>query len=227
MGHSGGTFLGIHAAVRMPELFHAYIGVAQMSYQLASEKLAYEFMLRRFRELGDSSMVQRLEEAPVTLDHDVPQGYRALRDGAMHTLGVGTMHDMTSVVSGIFWPSLLFPEYTFDEKVRMWSGKSRSGISVLGDALVRTDLAQEVTTLRIPVYLFHGVHDQTCSYSLARSYFDVLTAPMKGFYTFERSAHSPMFEEPERMEAIIMHDVLTGMTTLADPPGPTAAETRH
>ena len=44
-----------------------------------------------------------------------------------------------------------------------------------------------------------------------------LVAPVKGFYTFERSAHSPMFEEPERTLTIIRDDVLTGGARLADP----------
>jgi hypothetical protein len=39
---------------------------------------------------------------------------------------------------------------------------------------------------------------------------------MKGFYTFEHSAHSPFFEEPERMRQILREDVLTGTNTLAD-----------
>jgi pimeloyl-ACP methyl ester carboxylesterase len=52
MGHSGGTFFGIQAAARAPDRFHAYIAVAQMTNQLESERLAYEYMLRRFRELG-------------------------------------------------------------------------------------------------------------------------------------------------------------------------------
>ena len=37
MGHSGGTFIGIQAAARAPELYYAYIGEAQMSYQLESK----------------------------------------------------------------------------------------------------------------------------------------------------------------------------------------------
>ena len=45
MGHSWGSFIGIQAAAQAPELFYAYIGMAQMSYQLESEKLAYEFMI--------------------------------------------------------------------------------------------------------------------------------------------------------------------------------------
>jgi pimeloyl-ACP methyl ester carboxylesterase len=65
MGHSGGTFIGIQAAAQAPEKYHAYIGIAQMSYQLKSEKLAYDYMLSRFKEIGDRHMTKRLERAPV------------------------------------------------------------------------------------------------------------------------------------------------------------------
>ena len=43
-----------------------------------------------------------------------------------------------------------------------------------------------------------------------------LQAPVKGFYTFERSAHSPMFEEPEKTLTILREDVLAGANRLAD-----------
>jgi len=52
MGHSWGSFIGIQAAARAPELYYAYIGMAQMSYQLESERRAYEFMLDRFKQAG-------------------------------------------------------------------------------------------------------------------------------------------------------------------------------
>jgi len=41
-------------------------------------------------------------------------------------------------------------------------------------------------------------------------------APVKGFYTFNESAHSPMFEEPQRLKEILIKDVLNRSTTLAD-----------
>lgn len=216
MGHSGGTFLGIQVAARAPELYHAYIGVEQMSFQLESERLAAQFMIERFRELGDSTWVRRLEAAPVIMEGGVSPAYAALRDDAMHRLGIGTMHDMTSVFTGLFLPSLFFPEYTLMEKVHLWRGKARSGISIHWNAMSATDLAREVTELRIPAYFFHGIHDYTVSYVLARAYFEKLRAPVKGFYTFERSAHSPMFEEPQRMGRILAHDVLEGGNSLAD-----------
>lgn len=216
MGHSGGTFIGIQAAARAPELYYAYIGVAQMSNQLRSEILAYEYMLHQFQESGNLEMVRKLEAAPVTITSGIPDAYLAMRDEAMHSLGIGTTHDMNSVISGIFFPSLTFRGYTLLEKVNMWRGKSQSGVSPFWDEMIATDLSIQVPELDIPVYFLEGIYDYTCSYTEARSYFEILQAPIKGFYTFEQSAHSPLFEEPEKMLRILLEDVLAGTNSLAD-----------
>ena len=73
-----------------------------------------------------------------------------------------------------------------------------------------------MTELELPVYFLHGIHDYTVSYTEAKSYFEQLQAPLKGFYTFEQSAHSPLFEEPEKMREIMQEDVLAGAKGLAD-----------
>jgi pimeloyl-ACP methyl ester carboxylesterase len=145
-----------------------------------------------------------------------PDAYLALRDEAMHSLGIGTTHDMNSVITGIFLPSLTSREYTLMEKVNMWRGKSRSGVSSLWDEMLTTDLRQQVTELHLPVYFFSGIHDYTVNYTLAKDYFEKLHAPVKGFYTFEQSAHSPLFEESEKMLTIMLENVLAGDNSLAD-----------
>jgi pimeloyl-ACP methyl ester carboxylesterase len=216
MGHSGGTFLGLQVIQRAPQLFQAYIGVAQITDPLESEQQAHAYMLARFREAGDTRWVRRLEATSV--EHGTPPEYLRIRDPAMHRLGVGTMHEMRSIVSGLFVPSLLFPEYTVREKWNLWASKARSGASVLWEAMISTDMRRIVPEVQVPVYFLHGVHDFTCSYSLARSYAADLRAPVKGFYSFHGSAHSPIFEEPARMREIIRHDVLRGTTTMADVP---------
>jgi pimeloyl-ACP methyl ester carboxylesterase len=215
MGHSGGTFVGIQAAARAPELYRAYIGVAQMSNQLESEKLAYAYMLWRFKDDGNAKMVRTLEEAPITDTVPLPDSYQSVRDPAMHSLGIGTTHDMTSVVTGLLLPSFTNREYTLGEKIGMWRGKIFSG-SRLWNAQLSTDLTKKVTRLEIPVYFFHGVYDYTVSYPLAKSYYEQLDAPLKGFYTFTESAHSPLFEEPRRVREILQADVLAGTKGLAD-----------
>jgi pimeloyl-ACP methyl ester carboxylesterase len=216
MAHSGGSFIGIQAVARAPELYHAYIGVAQISYQLKSEKLAYDYMLEQFKANGNQDMVRKLEAAPVTMTAGTPDAYRALRDPAMHSLGIGTMHAMDSVVTGLFIPSLQSPEYTLGEKFSTWTAKAKSGIAMLWDDMLTTDLSQEVTKLDVPVYFFEGIYDYTCNYTLAKDYFEKIETPVKGFYTFERSAHSPIFEEPEKVQKILQEDVLRGMNKLAD-----------
>lgn len=216
MAHSGGTFVGLQAAAQAPDRFHAYVGVAQIVDQRRSEALAYQYLLQRFEELGDERMVRRLRRAPATVVGGTPPGYLRVRDTAMHRLGVGTTRDMRSVVRGIVWPSLRSPQYTAAEKLRTWRGKIASGVSALWEETMATDLAATVPEVHLPLYLFHGRHDQTCSYDLARAYLVAVRAPAKGFYTFPESAHSPVLEEPERARRILREDVLRGRTALAD-----------
>ena len=216
MGHSGGTFIGIKAASQVPEKYHAYIGVAQMSYQLRSEELAHEYMLKQFRESGNEKMVRKLEAAPVSTANGASKAYLALRDKAMHQLGVGTMHEMKSVITGIFLPSWRFREYSLKEKINLWLAKASAGVSIVWNNMMSTDLIKEVPEIDIPAYFFHGIYDYTCSYPLAKTYFQQLKAPVKGFYSFQQSAHSPIFEEPEKMQHILRTDVLKGHSSLAD-----------
>ncbi len=216
MAHSGGTFIGLQAAARAPRAYHAYIGVAQMVNQLRSEVLAYEYMLDRFRQDGNRGMVRTLEAAPVTTRTGTPRRYLAIRDRAMHSLGVGTTRDMNSVLRGVVRPSLRSPHYTLSEKIRMWRGKRAAGVSALWDEMLATDLTERVPGLAIPAYFFHGICDLTVNYELAKTYAGKLTAPLTAFYTFYQSAHSPLFEEPHKARRIMRDDVLAGTSNLAD-----------
>lgn len=218
MGHSWGSYIGIQAAAKAPELYYAYVGVGQVVNQLQSERLAYEYSLSYYENLGDKRMMRRLEAAPPSSTAPLPPRYLMLRDTYMHRAGIGTTRDMKSVITGLFLPSLRFSEYTLMERVNLWRGKIFSKQRSLGlwDRMLATDLTEEVSALAIPVYLLHGRYDYTCAYPLARQYLAKIKAPLKGFYTFNASAHSPMFEEPERTVTIMVNDVLKGTNRLAD-----------
>ena len=173
-------------------------------------------MLKQYIENGNQKMVRKLELVPVPLSGGISDSYLSLRDESMHSLGIGTTHDMKSVITGILLPAFTCREYTITEKINMWRGKTRSGVSILWNKMLVTDLAVQVPKIDIPVYFFHGVFDYTVSYVLAKDYFEKLKAPLKGFYTFKQSAHSPLFEEPERMKQIFQEDILKGKNNLAD-----------
>jgi pimeloyl-ACP methyl ester carboxylesterase len=216
MAHSGGSFYGIQAVKHAPENYQAYIAVAQITNQLKSEMLAYDYMLTEFKKNGKAKMVAEMEKAPVTPDSiPLPASYANMRDPGMHLLGIGTIRAMDSIVTGLLIPSFQFREYTLGEKINLWRGKVAYG-STTFNAQLKTDITKEVPEVKIPVYFFHGIYDYTVNYNLAKAYFAELKAPLKAFYTFEKSAHSPLFEEPEKMGQIIQKDVLKGKADLAD-----------
>ena len=81
---------------------------------------------------------------------------------------------------------------------------------------VETDLTLQIDELDMPLYFFTGLYDYTANHDHARDYFELIKAPVKGFYTFHDSAHSPLFEEPRRAREILLQDVLQGRKSLAD-----------
>ncbi|KQI71357.1 hypothetical protein AN191_13855 [Loktanella sp. 5RATIMAR09] len=215
LGHSWGSYLGIQVAAEAPDRFLAYVGMAQIAHQLRSEVMAHEYMLDAYRERGDGVMVRRLEAAPVSMADGTSPAWMRLRDTAMHRIGVGHTRDMRSVITGIFVPVWQMRAYTVWEKINVWRGKIWSRPFFWED-LLRDDLAARLTAFDLPIYFFLGRHDMTANPDLARAYFGRVNAPMSGLYTFDNSAHSPLFEEPGRATEILLQNVLQGTNTLAD-----------
>jgi pimeloyl-ACP methyl ester carboxylesterase len=210
LAHSWGSLIGIHAVARSSERFESYIGMGQITNQRLSEKLAYDHMLAEYRRRGDTRMVRRLEALPVTVQGGPPPKYvRTLRDTAMHRLGLGTTHDMESVITGIFLASLRFPEYTVREKWNLWRGRAFSrSFRLWEEEILGADIPSQVPRLEVPAYFLAGAYDYTCATSLVEAYCELLDAPIKGFYVFEHSAHSPLLEEPQRARRILQEDIL-------------------
>lgn len=218
MGHSWGTYLSLKAVSQAPELYNAYIAMSQVVNQSESERLAYIYMLEQYKKDQNTDMIKKLEKYPIEKSDTALDAYldSSVRDTAMHELGVGTMHDMNSVIGGIFLPSLRCTEYTPMERINLWRGKTFSAKTGLRAEMYDWNAMEEIPELKIPVYFFAGKYDYTCCYSLQHDYFQKLKAPVKGFYSFEESAHSPVFEEPAKAKEILCSDVLRGTAAAAD-----------
>jgi pimeloyl-ACP methyl ester carboxylesterase len=203
LGHSWGSYLGIQVAAKAPDRFLAYVG------------MAHDYLLAAYRVRGDAGMVRKLEAAPVITEAGLSPAWMRLRDAAMHQAGVGHTRDIDSVIRGIFLPVWRVRAYSVMDKINVWRGKLWSRPFFWED-LLRDDLATRLTKFDLPVYFFVGRYDQTANPTLSRAYFDMIEAPVKGFYEFADSAHSPLFEEPERATAILLQDVLRGSNVLSD-----------
>jgi pimeloyl-ACP methyl ester carboxylesterase len=210
LGHSWGSYLGIQVAAQAPDRFLAYVGMAQIAHQLRSEIMSREAMIAAYRTRGDERMVGRLEAAEVSMEVGTSPEWMRLRDAAMHGIGAGHMREMTSVVTGIFLPMWRVRAYTLGEKINIWRGKLWSR-PFFWEGMLRDDLSARLTAFQVPIHMFVGMHDLTANPALSRAYFDMIEAPEKGFHVFENSAHSPLFEEPERAVPILREIARTAM----------------
>ena len=199
MGHSFGTYIAIKTVQQHPEYYNAYMAMAQICNQTESEYMAYDYMKAQYEQLGNTQKVGKFENYPIRESDEMYTKYfsSSLRDTAMHELGVGTTRDMDSVITGIFLPSLKCKAYTWEERINIWRGKRMATqFPVVRDA-THFNAFNEVTSLQIPIYFFAGKHDYTCCFDLQYEYYKQIESPIKEFYVFEHSAHSPIFEEPE------------------------------
>lgn len=218
LGHSWGSFIGIQAASLRPDLYSAYIGMGQVVYQKESEKLAFKYMLDKYTSIN-KGIFNKLKKLSIEKsDKKLIDYFKSpLRDTAMHKLGIGTMHNMKSVFTGIFLPVMQCRAYTLKEKINIWRGKAlvKKNTTLIEDFLF-VNVSSKILELKIPCYFVSGLYDYTVCWQLVKEYYKNLKAPIKGFYLFSHSAHSPMFEEPDKFVRIMVEDVLMGKNDLIE-----------
>lgn len=202
--HSWGTILGVRAVETSPELFSAYIGVSQKSSLHEAESLIFqktlelvatdnnEELLRELQGIGDSS--------GVSYDFTDKEKRMAVRKASIE-YGGGIWGETGY---GTYLPTYLF-SYEYGSIPGMWRLINGLVVSVesLLDDMNRADLTAEVMSLEVPFYIIQGKHDLQTPYEESRRLSDRIEAPAKEFFTFENSAHNPLYEEPEKANRII------------------------
>lgn len=185
VGHSWGSYVGTLFAKRHPERLHAYVGVGQVTGSAAKDSVTRAWILERAREEG------RYEEASADLEASGPAAFESW----LFALG-GEIHGETSFTPFI-WTGLKAPEYSLRDVFRVGPGSSWSSTH-MREIAIDGPLGEAVDCLAVPVWLFLGLHDYVTPSALGAEWLDALRAPRKEVVRFERSAHFPHYEEPER-----------------------------
>ncbi|HET6999982.1 MAG TPA: alpha/beta hydrolase, partial [Puia sp.] len=86
--------------------------------------------------------------------------------------------------------------------------KTMGGMAFCQDALIPEmnllNLFQIVSEIRVPVHFIQGKLDAVAPASQGREFYEHLQAPEKSYSLFEKSAHAPQYEEPEKFSDIIL-----------------------
>lgn len=194
LGESWGTVIGLRAAARSPERFHAYVGTGQVANMLEGDRLSYRFTLEEARRRGNEKALRELEALglpPYTPREMMTQRKWVGRFG-------GARHDQKpQSVLGALLELVTTSEYTWHD---VWQVAANPffALEALLDELYAVDFFEEIPRLDVPVYLLEGRHDYTTPPEVARQYYEKLEAPHKEWMWFEESAHFTFLEEPER-----------------------------
>jgi pimeloyl-ACP methyl ester carboxylesterase len=196
MGHSWGSYLGLHLVKAHPELFYCYIGVGQVVNMQKNDKMSYENLLAMARSNQDHCAVRSLLKIGTPPYTNKRRAW--IRDKWLDKYGGQLYNPSLRFKLQVLLKIIFGGVYSLADYIRYFKGISLSARSSLHETLYRVDLFQEITEVEIPVLLMMGRHDLLTHMQLANDYFDFLKAPDKAFMIFEFSAHHPMIEETEK-----------------------------
>lgn len=204
-GHSFGTILGSTVVSRYSEYFHAYIGVGQFGRHFESNKQTYAFLLETAIKKGDKKAEKDIRSVTFDRDFYKNQGFGRILGRYLNKFGGGTKRTGYSNLEGIK-DLLTCKQYSWRERFNIPKG-SFSSYNALSETISKVDAALMAPHFEVPVFIIHGLYDYQTSHKEAKRFYEKIEAPMKRFYTFENSAHSPFVEEKERFIQILKTDV--------------------
>lgn len=194
VGSSWGTIIGTLAVQRNPELFHAWVGTGQMVDPFETDRLMYSESLTDAKDRGDDTAAKALEALGPppyenTLDYPVAI--------ASNPKWVQFEHGADYNPGSEYPRSLFVAEYTLLQQLRGMAAIAET-YHVLYPQLKGTDFRTDASRLRVPVYVVEGRYEAAGRETLARQWFDLLRAPSKEYIVFDKSGHTPPYDEPGR-----------------------------
>ncbi len=211
LGHSWGSVLGSHTAMRHPDRFHAYIGVGQSSNQALSEAETLAWLKARREETSDLQIRASIDKLRLPQTSAVGSWleYLVVNRPLVHHFR-GARYDRVAAADEYARAMADLPHYTQRER-DLNELALRVSLERLWPQIIETDLSHTVPQQTIPVFIFQGKHDYQTTHRQARGYFDNLRAPLKRFYSFEQAAHWPHVSQYEDFERIVRRDILDGV----------------
>ncbi|MES5813921.1 alpha/beta hydrolase [Pseudoxanthomonas sp. Soil82] len=203
MGHSWGTIVGMRAALKRPDLFHAYVGIGQVIDVRENEQVSYDYAVAQARAHGNAEAERELAaiapypgDQPLTRERIV-----AARKWAQHYGGLSAYRDQSYYY---FSGPKLSPEYGDAERCAI----DAANVFTLGrvlDEFLQVSF-KDVRRFPIPVVMFMGRHDYTTPSEPTARWLAQVQAPSKQAVWFEHASHMVPWEEPGKtLVSLLQH----------------------
>ena len=206
MGFSGGSTIALNTAKAYPTDYYALINMAEVVTDSSDRDTSmYNFMKEVFTKKKQKKLLKKLEDNTIHLDNNKVKckswdSYVML----VHDAGGGTILNK-SEKDGITIPIILARCYTIKEKINYIKSLKMYKKSPLEKELVNYDYRVDINNIDIPIYFISGEYDYNCPVDLVEDYYNIISAPKKGFYKIKNAAHSPLWENPSETIKVLIN----------------------
>lgn len=210
VGHSWGTIIGVLAVQQRPDLYHAYVGTAQMVDVQETDQMIYNMVLEHSRQTGDVDFVKTLETQgpPPYFGKSPIKPYATLFGQEYQLFEAPNIKDPEYRREGdAILLMLKQPEYGWLDRLYYLLGLMNT-FNAVYPQLQELDFRVDATHLDMPVYIVLGRHDMNNPSSIPEAYFSLLEAPKKELIFFEDSGHGMIWEEAALFHRLMVETVL-------------------
>ena len=207
VGHSFGSQLGVWYIQKFPEDVECYVGIGQVVDAVRNEAISFDFTLNEAKKRNDKRAIKALQKIGPPVNGFYKDDKMLLQRNYLNKMG-GILYGKygNSVINTLPKIPCMFKEYSFFTMLKYVSANEWCLSQPLGQEKV--DFLNEVKELAVPVYLFMGKYDYNTVSGLAREWLENLKAPYKEFFEFEKSGHTPQWEESEKFNELFVKQVL-------------------
>jgi pimeloyl-ACP methyl ester carboxylesterase len=200
----------VQAVQERPDLFHAYIGTAQMVDVSETDQIIYEMVMEHSQMSGDTQFVETLQKQgpPPYFGKSPIKPYATLFQREYALFEVPNIKDPEYRAEGDAMLLMLKqPEYGWLDRAYYLLGMMNT-FNVVYPQLQEMDFRQDATHFDLPVYMILGRHDMNNPSQIPEEYFNLIQAPTKRLYYFEDSGHGMLWEEAGKYHDILVNTVL-------------------
>jgi pimeloyl-ACP methyl ester carboxylesterase len=216
IGHSWGSFLGVHIVKQRPDLFYAYVGTGQVVGRETFEK-AFELTSARLQALARSANnAEALAElAPIGSQPVLNEQNRLVTKKWSKALALPPVDsfDLAGPVSPPFMPDYSLLDWYYWNRGMALSDRLLRGVH---GPMFQKDLASLGYEFPMRVLFVEGDQDYVTPYQPAQRYFEQIEAPHKEFVLIHGGDHFIPFDRPDQFLA----ELVARVRPFADPSPP-------
>ncbi len=187
VGQSWGSLLGVYAIKRHPELFHAYVGTAQVVSIPATIADLARYARQQAAETGDTATLAALDAAAALAD---PAKLGAMRKASSKWAASISDLPYTKMIEDFRG----HPPYPAGDVADWVNGGNFSG-NTIGPTMVTMDMRTLGLDMPVPFFIMQGRDDHITGFEPARLYAEDARAQKKAFVPLD-GGHYACFTNP-------------------------------